>query len=449
MTDFLDYVVKQLPDKWRRFGLELGIRQEELDFIERKEDDQSRFIEIFRKWELQHVTNQLRPFHWTTVAEVLQSLGCIEISHNIRTKFLVSLKPTFSDNSIRTRRSLSPDESYSSLPSRLNDHHSSHEPHSSFRPPLHTLSSRKTASPSVNVIPSPQMQEPQHQINAPYDNPYNPYPMQGDDYDNDDFSSLRQNPDFAPPPPLSLPPSQAPTTMLPVGGHVHLVQPNPPYYVQQYQQQPTGVYHPQMQHDMPYSLPSQTHPMYPVPVSTHTHGAGVGGFGGGSPTNIHHLHPETASPAVVSSQFQPQMQFPSNRMVPPQQQQMMHNPIQGQLTRPELLEVRPQMRYEGPQYYSMPHSSTGMVIAQPVPVQPKPQLTGYTQVTHPVTSNESPVYQEPGKPGIGKTSSAPVTAYSIAQESDDDKSSNSFYSAEGGPPSLPKQSKVRDLKMYL
>ena len=200
-----------------------------------------------------------------------------------------------------------------------------------------------------------------------------------------------------------------------------------------------------MQHDMPYSLPSQTHPMsYPVPVSTHS-----AGVGGGSPTNIHHLRPETASPAVVSSQFQPQMQFPSNRMVPPQQQQMMHNPIQGQLTRPELLEMRPQMRYEGPQYYSMPHSSTGMVVAQPIPVQPKPQLTGYTQVTHPVTSNEPPVYQEPGKPGIGKTSLAPVTAYSIAQESDDDKSTSSFYSAEGGPPSLPKQSKVRDLNMYL
>lgn len=311
------------------------------------------------------------------------------------------------------RKSASPENSHSSLPSRLNEVQSS----SSSRPP-HTIPSlpphKKTVSPAVNVITSPNVPydiAQDHQLLSSHSSPYAPVQHDTTMYlpsSNPHISSSHAHMHGLqyPGQPQGSPGAFTSPPM------VHQMSPQPPHMYYQAQLRPEEHLLRPVQTDQ-YRPLTQARPPIVQGLSYHHHHHHHGG--------IHHHG----------------------------------NPMMSHV-RPEMVETRPQFvnqPLEQTQYQSLPHNP-GNYPAHPVPLasQPetprpstvttineKPQLTGYTEVSHPIASyNGSPV---------------PVSAHqgqyvgpgglSVTQETDpDDKSTSSFYSAEDGPASLPRTPKV-------
>ena len=165
MTYFVAYVVRSIPNKWREFGLSLKIDPVILDGIERKysgRDPQQFFIEVFRHWESNK--NELLPFLWTTVADILEN-NLSEHALANRVRFL---------SPMTNQQHMDHDNNYPlSLPSTLNT------PQPQVMHPS-SLSTSK-AFQSSNIIPSPDIhyQFPQMPTNAPQNEiPFSSLPAQ-------------------------------------------------------------------------------------------------------------------------------------------------------------------------------------------------------------------------------------------------------------------------------
>ena len=317
------------------------------------------------------------------------------------------------------RKSVSPENSYSSLPSRLNEAQSSTSPH----PPIHTRSSRKTVSPAVNVLPSPNTPYDIAQDNQLLSSHSSPYaPVQ---YDTMHLSSTN--------PPL-------------LSSHTHRLQyPGPP-------QVSSEGFNPRPMVPQMNPQQQQMHMYYQTLQKPEEH----------------------LVRRVQTDQFRPHQQArPHVVQGVPYHQPIYHGSPMMQHVRPEMVEMRPQLGNEPlqqSQYYSLPHNAGNYPPHNvgnypphnagnypPLPIHPvplashpempptsnpvstsdRPQLTGYTEVSHPIAYTESPV---PVSIHQGQYPS-PVE-FSVTQVTDDDKSTSSFYSAEDGPTSLPKTPKV-------
>ena len=70
--DFMEYIVDEIPDKWRQFGVRLNIGLSKLDAItlSGKPPDMC-FFEVYNIWK----TEMKPPFTWRTAVETLAKLN--------------------------------------------------------------------------------------------------------------------------------------------------------------------------------------------------------------------------------------------------------------------------------------------------------------------------------------------------------------------------------------
>ncbi len=162
MTDFLEVVAKPLANKWKEFGIAVGLSLGTLETIERKNSSTREvsnshhcFMEVFKEWETNKGSCAI-PFTWIGVSNVLKyPLREDSIAETIDKTFINQERETSTDRSDGS--------GYSSLPSSLNQMPSSNSPPGSLSD---AISSRSTDSGSIhppqsrraisgNVLPSP------------------------------------------------------------------------------------------------------------------------------------------------------------------------------------------------------------------------------------------------------------------------------------------------------
>ena len=84
-SDFMEYIVNEIPDKWRNFGVRLNIELSKLNVISLsgKSPDMC-FFEVYDIWK----TEMTAPFTWRTAVETLDKLNQKRLSIKVSQKIL-------------------------------------------------------------------------------------------------------------------------------------------------------------------------------------------------------------------------------------------------------------------------------------------------------------------------------------------------------------------------
>ena len=84
-SDFMEYIVDEIPDKWRHFGVRLNIKLSKLNAIalSGRTPDMC-FIEVYDIWK----TEMTIPFTWRTAVETLDKLKQKSLSIKVSQKIL-------------------------------------------------------------------------------------------------------------------------------------------------------------------------------------------------------------------------------------------------------------------------------------------------------------------------------------------------------------------------
>ena len=65
------YVATEIPDKWEKFGIAVGVIRGDLRAIGAGRPKENGFIQVFDKWH----NGMTSPYTWEKVAEALESVG--------------------------------------------------------------------------------------------------------------------------------------------------------------------------------------------------------------------------------------------------------------------------------------------------------------------------------------------------------------------------------------
>ena len=91
MSDLLHEIAQKAGSSWYKIGIELGLKHEEMEQIERDhKENQRQFAELFHRWKQQGGTGDVKPYKWKHILDILEfRLSLQNIAKDIRRK----LKP--------------------------------------------------------------------------------------------------------------------------------------------------------------------------------------------------------------------------------------------------------------------------------------------------------------------------------------------------------------------
>ncbi len=122
MTDFMEEVAKPLAERWKEFGIAIGIDNSTLDTIEQRNstcesNDPHCFAEVFKEWE--ESKRPCKPITWLTIVSVMKyTLQEFAMADDIQERFLNQQNEETTNNLLR--RGSDYTSGYSSLPGSVN-----------------------------------------------------------------------------------------------------------------------------------------------------------------------------------------------------------------------------------------------------------------------------------------------------------------------------------------